>query len=130
MKQAWCLASNLTAVAAKALMRLYGKRWSIECGDQHTTPAWSPRDRRSNWTSVETPNAGGQAEAGGRLRSACSNVCAARKAKPAGDWLRPDRIHRCDYFKGQFVAVAAGLAPANFSQVAVVRRRRSGARRG
>jgi hypothetical protein len=36
MKQAWCLASSLSAPQAKALMRLYGKRWSIECGFRDT----------------------------------------------------------------------------------------------
>ena len=31
MKQAWCLATSTTDATAKALMGLYGKRWSIEC---------------------------------------------------------------------------------------------------
>ncbi len=31
MKQAWCLATSTTDATAKALMSLYGKRWSIEC---------------------------------------------------------------------------------------------------
>jgi len=30
MKQAWCLATSTTDATAKALMGLYGKRWSIE----------------------------------------------------------------------------------------------------
>lgn len=36
MKQAWCLATNSTDQTAKALMSLYGKRWSIECGFRDT----------------------------------------------------------------------------------------------
>jgi hypothetical protein len=32
MKQAWCLATNLGTANAMALINLYGKRWSIECG--------------------------------------------------------------------------------------------------
>jgi Transposase DDE domain len=36
MKQAWCLATNLTDVTASALKRLYGKRWGIECGFRDT----------------------------------------------------------------------------------------------
>ena len=35
MKQAWCLATS-TAATARALMTLYGKRWSIECGLRDT----------------------------------------------------------------------------------------------
>ena len=31
MKQAWCLATSTANATAKALMGLYGKRWSIEC---------------------------------------------------------------------------------------------------
>ena len=31
MKQAWCLAASSTSATSKALMRLYGKRWGIEC---------------------------------------------------------------------------------------------------
>jgi hypothetical protein len=36
MKQAWCLATNLTDVTASALKSLYGKRWGIECGFRDT----------------------------------------------------------------------------------------------
>jgi Transposase DDE domain len=36
MKQAWCLAASSTEQTAKALMSLYGKRWSIECGFRDT----------------------------------------------------------------------------------------------
>jgi hypothetical protein len=36
MKQAWCLATSTTAATARALMRLYGKRWGIECGLRDT----------------------------------------------------------------------------------------------
>jgi hypothetical protein len=36
MKQAWCLASNLTDVTARFLKSLYGKRWGIECGFRDT----------------------------------------------------------------------------------------------
>jgi hypothetical protein len=36
MKQAWCLATSSADASAKALMRLYGKRWSIECGLRDT----------------------------------------------------------------------------------------------
>jgi hypothetical protein len=36
MKQAWCLATNLTDATASSLKRLYGKRWGIECGFRDT----------------------------------------------------------------------------------------------
>lgn len=36
MKQAWCLATSTTTQSAQALMRLYGKRWGIECGLRDT----------------------------------------------------------------------------------------------
>ena len=36
MKQAWCLATSGTDQTAKALISLYGKRWSIECGFRDT----------------------------------------------------------------------------------------------
>jgi len=36
MKQPWCLASSNTNASARVLMRLYGKRWSIECGLRDT----------------------------------------------------------------------------------------------
>jgi len=36
MKQAWCLATSSTDATARALMSLYGKRWSIECGLRDT----------------------------------------------------------------------------------------------
>jgi Transposase DDE domain len=36
MKQAWCLATSSTDETAKALMKLYGKRWGIECGFRDT----------------------------------------------------------------------------------------------
>ena len=36
MKQAWCLASSSTDASSRALMSLYGKRWSIECGLRDT----------------------------------------------------------------------------------------------
>ncbi len=36
MKQPWCLATSLTDATASALKRLYGKRWSIECGFRDT----------------------------------------------------------------------------------------------
>ena len=36
MKQAWCLAASSTDQTAKALISLYGKRWSIECGFRDT----------------------------------------------------------------------------------------------
>ena len=36
MKQAWCLATSGTDPTAKALISLYSKRWSIECGFRDT----------------------------------------------------------------------------------------------
>jgi hypothetical protein len=36
MKQAWCLATNLTDATASFLKELYGKRWGIECGFRDT----------------------------------------------------------------------------------------------
>jgi hypothetical protein len=36
MKQAWCLATNLTDTTASFLKALYGRRWSIECGFRDT----------------------------------------------------------------------------------------------
>jgi hypothetical protein len=36
MKEPWCLASNRTDVDAKSLIKLYAKRWSIECGFRDT----------------------------------------------------------------------------------------------
>jgi Transposase DDE domain len=36
MKQAWCLATNLTDAAAGFLKGLYSKRWGIECGFRDT----------------------------------------------------------------------------------------------
>jgi Transposase DDE domain len=36
MKQAWCLATNLTDANASFLKGLYGKRWGIECGFRDT----------------------------------------------------------------------------------------------
>lgn len=36
MKQVWCLATSITDAAAAQLMRLYGKRWGIECGFRDT----------------------------------------------------------------------------------------------
>ena len=36
MKQAWCLATNLTDATAGFLKELYGKRWGIECGFRDT----------------------------------------------------------------------------------------------
>jgi len=36
MKQAWCLATSGTDQTAKALISLYSKRWSIECGFSDT----------------------------------------------------------------------------------------------
>ena len=36
MKQAWCLATSSTSATSRALMRLYGKRWGIECGLRDT----------------------------------------------------------------------------------------------
>src|SRR5271157_5092831 len=36
MQQAWCLATSSTDQSAKALISLYGKRWSIECGFRDT----------------------------------------------------------------------------------------------
>jgi hypothetical protein len=36
MKQAWCLATNLTDATASSLKGLYGKRWGIECGFRDT----------------------------------------------------------------------------------------------
>lgn len=36
MKQAWCLATNLTDATAGFLKALYGRRWSIECGFRDT----------------------------------------------------------------------------------------------
>jgi hypothetical protein len=36
MKAAWCLATSYTGVKAKDLMKLYGKRWGIECGFRDT----------------------------------------------------------------------------------------------
>jgi hypothetical protein len=37
VKQAWCLATNLTDATASFLKRRYGKRWGIECGFRDTT---------------------------------------------------------------------------------------------
>ncbi len=36
MKQAWCLATSTTVREARDLIRLYGKRWGIECGLRDT----------------------------------------------------------------------------------------------
>jgi hypothetical protein len=36
MKQAWCLATNLTDTTASFLKGLYGRRWGIECGFRDT----------------------------------------------------------------------------------------------
>jgi Transposase DDE domain len=36
MKQAWCLATNLTDATASFLKSLYGKRWGVECGFRDT----------------------------------------------------------------------------------------------
>ena len=36
MKQAWCLATSTATASARALMALYAKRWSIECGLRDT----------------------------------------------------------------------------------------------
>jgi hypothetical protein len=36
MKQAWCLATSSTDATARALTKLYGKRWGIECGLRDT----------------------------------------------------------------------------------------------
>jgi hypothetical protein len=36
MKQAWCLATNLTDATASFLKELYGRRWGIECGFRDT----------------------------------------------------------------------------------------------
>jgi Transposase DDE domain len=36
MKQAWCLATNLTDATASSLKELYGRRWGIECGFRDT----------------------------------------------------------------------------------------------
>jgi hypothetical protein len=36
MKQAWCLATNLTDATAGFLKELYGRRWGIECGFRDT----------------------------------------------------------------------------------------------
>src|ERR1700712_3891277 len=36
MKQPWCLATSITNETAKALINLYGKRWSIECAFRDT----------------------------------------------------------------------------------------------
>jgi len=36
MKGAWCLATSYTDPKAKDLMKLYGKRWGIECGFRDT----------------------------------------------------------------------------------------------
>jgi hypothetical protein len=36
MKQAWCLATNLTDARASTLKSLYGRRWGIECGFRDT----------------------------------------------------------------------------------------------
>jgi len=36
MKQAWCLATNLTDTTASFLKALYGTRWGIECGFRDT----------------------------------------------------------------------------------------------
>ena len=36
MKQAWCLATSSTDATAKALMKLYGNRWGIECAFRDT----------------------------------------------------------------------------------------------
>ena len=36
MKQAWCLATSSASATSRALMRLHGKRWGIECGLRDT----------------------------------------------------------------------------------------------
>ena len=36
MKQPWCLATSVTNETARALINLYGKRWSIECAFRDT----------------------------------------------------------------------------------------------
>jgi hypothetical protein len=36
VKQAWCLASSVAGAKARALINLYAKRWSIECGLRDT----------------------------------------------------------------------------------------------
>jgi len=36
MKQAWCLATNLTDATTSFLKELYGRRWGIECGFRDT----------------------------------------------------------------------------------------------
>lgn len=36
MKEPWCLAASSAAAAAKSLIKLYAKRWSIECGFRDT----------------------------------------------------------------------------------------------
>jgi len=36
MKQAWCLAASSSSATSKALIRLYGERWGIECGLRDT----------------------------------------------------------------------------------------------
>jgi len=36
MKEPWCLATNRTDADAKSLIKLYAKRWSIECGFRDT----------------------------------------------------------------------------------------------
>jgi hypothetical protein len=36
MKEAWCIATNTTAMPARALINLYAKRWGIECAFRDT----------------------------------------------------------------------------------------------
>jgi hypothetical protein len=36
MKEPWCLAASAPAAAAKSLIKLYAKRWSIECAFRDT----------------------------------------------------------------------------------------------
>ncbi len=56
MKQAWCLATSSTDETAKALMKLYGKRWSIECGFRDTKDLRCGMGMGS--IQVSTPDAG------------------------------------------------------------------------
>jgi len=51
MKQAWCLATNLTDATASSLKRLYGKRWGIEIGFRGT------KDRATAWDWARSASA-------------------------------------------------------------------------
>ncbi len=54
MKQAWCLATSTTVREARDLMRLYGKRWSIDAARGRRRGLGYDRHLRSNTTTRRT----------------------------------------------------------------------------